>query len=156
MKKEREAGFDLSFSTSKLPEYNGLFDSNLRHYFENRKVQKHLSHIGMVRYQGAALVWRAPQRLIACPAPTLTLHCTAVPRTMLYRQIDHDGHVIDLSRNMGKLSIIEQEFRVAEKAEQQRLREEAEMRVRALCFPAAAAAVLHSNWRHHASSTSVR
>jgi hypothetical protein len=49
MKKEREAGFDLAFSTSKVPEYNGLFDRNLRHYFENRKVQKHLSRIGMVR-----------------------------------------------------------------------------------------------------------
>ena len=47
-------------------------------------------------------------------------------------QIDYDGHVIDLSRNLGKLSIIEQEFREAEKAEQQRLREEADMRVRPL------------------------
>lgn len=37
---------------------------------------------------------------------------------------------MDLKRNMGKLSIIEQEFRAAEKLEQERLREEEEMRVR--------------------------
>ncbi len=49
MHRERESGFDLTFATSKLPEYNGLFDKNLRHYFENRKVQKHLSRVGMVR-----------------------------------------------------------------------------------------------------------
>lgn len=91
MHRERESGFDLTFATSKLPEYNGLFDKNLRHYFENRKVQKHLSRVGM---------------------------------------IDHEGHVIDISKSLGKLSIIEQEFKMAEKAEQQRLREEAEMRRR--------------------------
>ena len=55
MKKERESGFDLSFNTSKLPEYNGLFDSNLRHYFENRKVQKHLSRVGLVRGGGGTV-----------------------------------------------------------------------------------------------------
>ncbi len=50
-------------------------------------------------------------------------------------QIDREGHVVDLSRNMGKLSIIEQEFRAAEKLEQQRLREEDELRVRTVFVP---------------------
>jgi hypothetical protein len=55
---------------------------------------------------------------------------------LLCAQIDHEGHVIDIAKNLGKLSIIEQEFKVAERAEQQRLREEEEMRV---CCRSAAA-----------------
>jgi hypothetical protein len=43
--------------------------------------------------------------------------------------IDHEGRVIDERRAKSKLFIIEQEFKVAEKAERMRLQEEAEMRV---------------------------
>ena len=48
--KERESGFDLTTTTAKLPEYNGLFDTNLRHYFENRRIQRHLHRTGLVRH----------------------------------------------------------------------------------------------------------
>lgn len=51
--KHREQGFDLSIANDKLPDYNALFDRNLRHYFENRNVQHHLYRTGMVR----ALAW---------------------------------------------------------------------------------------------------
>ena len=47
---ERENGWDLSSSrTCKLPEYNALFDPNMRHYFENRVIQKHLHTTGQVK-----------------------------------------------------------------------------------------------------------
>ena len=47
---ERESGWDLSSSrTCKLPEYNALFDPNMRHYFENRVIQKHLHTTGQVK-----------------------------------------------------------------------------------------------------------
>ena len=46
---ERENGWDLSSCrTTKLPEYNALFDPNMRHYFENRVIQKHLHTSGQV------------------------------------------------------------------------------------------------------------
>ena len=45
------------------------------------------------------------------------------------RQIDKDGRVIDLERNKGKLKIIEQEFKSAERIEHWRQKEEEEMRV---------------------------
>mmetsp|Transcript_40861 Transcript_40861/g.52668 ORF Transcript_40861/g.52668 Transcript_40861/m.52668 type:complete len:110 (-) Transcript_40861:267-596(-) len=91
---DQEAGFDLSTcktSGSKLPEYNALFDPNMRHFFENRVVQKHLQRTG---------------------------------------QIDMGGRVIDLERNKGKLHIIEQEFKAAEKIETWRQKEEEDMRYR--------------------------
>ena len=47
--KHREQGFDLSIANDKLPDYNALFDRNLRHYFENRNVQHHLYRTGLVR-----------------------------------------------------------------------------------------------------------
>jgi hypothetical protein len=47
--KEREAGFDLDFGVrSKLPEYNSLLDSNMRHYFESESVQSHLLQTGQI------------------------------------------------------------------------------------------------------------
>jgi hypothetical protein len=46
------------------------------------------------------------------------------------QQIDRFGRIIDIDRNKGKLNIIEQEFKSAERAEQQRQREEEEGRVR--------------------------
>lgn len=49
-------------------------------------------------------------------------------------QIDREGRVVDLDKNKGKLQIIEQEFKKAEKEEELRMKEEAEIRVRN--FPA--------------------
>ena len=51
---------------------------------------------------------------------------------LLYRtgQIDSHGRVIDLEKNKSKLHILEREFKEAERVEQQRQREEIEMRVR--------------------------
>ena len=49
MLKAREEGFDLNFHTDKLPEYNGLFDKNLRHHFESRTAQRLLHSAGLVR-----------------------------------------------------------------------------------------------------------
>ena len=46
--KHREQGFDLSIANDKLPDYNALFDRNLRHYFENRNVQSHLYRTGLI------------------------------------------------------------------------------------------------------------
>ena len=46
--RHREQGFNLNVANDKLPEYNALFDRNLRHYFENRNVQRHLYRTGMV------------------------------------------------------------------------------------------------------------
>ena len=45
-------------------------------------------------------------------------------------QIDKGGRIINLEANKAKLSIIEQEFKAAEKEESLRLKEEEEMRVR--------------------------
>jgi hypothetical protein len=47
--KAREEAFDLSFATAKKDEYNGLFDRNLRAYFDSRNVQGILHKVGMVR-----------------------------------------------------------------------------------------------------------
>jgi hypothetical protein len=58
-------------------------------------------------------------------------HSAATVLRLCHSQIDREGHVIDVAKSTSKLSIIEQEFKVAERLEQQRLREEAEMRVRA-------------------------
>lgn len=47
--KEREDGFDMNFGTrSKLPPYNALLDSNMKHYFENENVQTHLLQTGQI------------------------------------------------------------------------------------------------------------
>lgn len=46
--REREEAFDLTFHVEKLPEYNGLFDKNLRHHFESRSTQKLLHGAGLV------------------------------------------------------------------------------------------------------------
>ena len=103
----------MRFHTDKLPEYNGLFDKNLRHHFESRTTQRLLHGAGLVRGSGG-------------DAPLSSVHA----HSCALAQIDGEGHVVDLGKNMSKLSIIEQEFRAAEKQEQIRLREEEEMRVR--------------------------
>ena len=89
--KEREKQFDMRFGLTKLPKYNGLYDKNLRHHFENRRIQSHLANLGL---------------------------------------IDSEGRVVDLDKAKGKVSIILQEFKNAERAEGLRMKEEAEMRRR--------------------------
>jgi hypothetical protein len=44
-------------------------------------------------------------------------------------QIDKHGRVIDLDKNKAKLKILDREFQKAEQLEQQRLKDEEEMRV---------------------------
>lgn len=43
--------------------------------------------------------------------------------------IDHHGRVINLDKNKSKILILEREFREAQKVEERRMKEEAEMRV---------------------------
>ena len=112
---DRESGWDLSTcksSTAKLPEYNALFDPNMRHFFENRVVQRHLHNTGQVS-----------------PNFSARPHTSFFSQGKISRQIDKDGRVIDLERNKGKLKIIEQEFKSAERIEHWRQKEEEEMRV---------------------------
>ena len=58
----REEGFNNNMTSVELPKYNGLHDHNLRHYFENRRVQGHLHELGLVRA-------RRPPRARARAAP---------------------------------------------------------------------------------------
>ena len=46
--KKREKGFDLNLAKNKLPKYNALLDSNLRHHFESGSRQKQLYKMGLV------------------------------------------------------------------------------------------------------------
>jgi hypothetical protein len=49
--KAREEAFSTNMNTlvnEKLPKYNALHDGNLRHFFENRKIQNHLYQTGLV------------------------------------------------------------------------------------------------------------
>ena len=92
--KQREENFNLnSLNFVKKPEYNALFDPNMRHFFQNGKIQRYLYETG---------------------------------------QIDAHGRVIDLEKNKSKISILEKEFKEAEKVEERRLQEEMQMRVRFL------------------------
>jgi hypothetical protein len=46
---EREKGFDNDFGVrSKLPGYNALQDENMKRFFENTQLQKHLWRTGQV------------------------------------------------------------------------------------------------------------
>lgn len=90
--RQRESGFNLSgVHQERLPEYNALVDRNLRHHFENRTLQSHLSDVGL---------------------------------------IDQRGRIVDLAKQKAKLSIIEQEFKIAEQSEQRRTKDEDEIRRR--------------------------
>lgn len=90
--RQRESGFSLSgVHQERLPEYNALVDRNLRHHFESRTLQSHLSDVGL---------------------------------------IDQRGRIVDLEKQKSKLSIIEQEFKIAELSEQRRSKEEEEIRRR--------------------------
>lgn len=90
--RRREDGFSLSgVHQERLPDYNALVDRNLRHHFENRTLQTHLSDVGL---------------------------------------IDQRGRLVDLEKHKAKLSIIEQEFKLAEQSERRRSKEEDEIRRR--------------------------
>ena len=94
--KKREAGFDIvSIPHARLNEYSALHDPNMRHYFENPRVQRLLYETG---------------------------------------QIDKHGRVISLDKNKAKLNILEREFKKAEAMEEQRLKDEEEMRVSRVCI----------------------
>ena len=38
-----------------MPKYNGLYDRNLRHHFENRRIQKQLHNVGLIDREGRVL-----------------------------------------------------------------------------------------------------
>jgi len=47
----REQAFETNMTTlakAKLPQYNALYDNNLRHFFENKNIQSHLYQTGMI------------------------------------------------------------------------------------------------------------
>jgi hypothetical protein len=51
--RQREAGWNrgLQYAVwhARKPEYNALYDVNMRHFFENEKLQTHLYRMGLVR-----------------------------------------------------------------------------------------------------------
>lgn len=50
--RKREEGFDNDFGVrSKLPEYNALQDDNMKQFFENPHLQKHLWRTGQVSFK---------------------------------------------------------------------------------------------------------
>jgi hypothetical protein len=53
--RKREQGFDLSSQRAKLPDYNALYDRNLRHHFENRVRQKQLHRMGLIDNEGKVI-----------------------------------------------------------------------------------------------------
>lgn len=99
--------FNLSTGPAQIPEYNALRDSHLGYFFRSKFVQRTLLDAGLVSGYAA---FRGTHSF----------------------QIDKYGRLIDIEKNKGRLNIIEQEFRNAERAEEQRMREEEESRVRAL------------------------
>ena len=52
---ERERGFNMDFRNDKLPEYNALRDTHLKHFFENRTVQTHLYETGLIDANGRVI-----------------------------------------------------------------------------------------------------
>ena len=54
--KKREDGFDVrNLGSAKLSEYNALFDPNMRHYCENKKIQQHLYKTGQIDSHGRVI-----------------------------------------------------------------------------------------------------
>jgi hypothetical protein len=53
--KAREAGFDMSNIGEPLSPYDALNDPNMRHFFENRKVQTHLYNTGQIDRHGRVI-----------------------------------------------------------------------------------------------------
>lgn len=54
--KSREEAFDLRVcDMNARNEYNALFDPNMRHYFENRRIQDHLFKTGQIDRHGRVI-----------------------------------------------------------------------------------------------------
>jgi len=53
--KMREQGFETGAFHCKLREYNALHDPNMRHYFENRKLQSLLYSSGQIDRHGRVI-----------------------------------------------------------------------------------------------------
>lgn len=54
--KKKEHGWNLqNIGSFKLPEYNALFDPNMRHFFENSKIQNHLYNSGQIDRHGRCI-----------------------------------------------------------------------------------------------------
>ena len=54
--KAREEGFNLgNLGASKKTDYNALYDPNMRHYFENSKIQKFLLKTGQIDHHGRVI-----------------------------------------------------------------------------------------------------
>uniref|UniRef100_A0A7S2R5M2 Uncharacterized protein n=1 Tax=Rhizochromulina marina TaxID=1034831 RepID=A0A7S2R5M2_9STRA len=52
----RESGWDLtSCRTASLPDYNALYDPNMRHFFENQTIQRHLHRTGQIDRDGRVI-----------------------------------------------------------------------------------------------------
>ncbi|CAB1117964.1 unnamed protein product [Ectocarpus sp. CCAP 1310/34] len=101
--KSREEGWDSTRDNTRIKEYNALFDPNMRHFFETPSVQAHLLRTGQV---------------------------FGSVETQYPKHIDRNGRVIDFQKQKGKLHIIEQEFKQAERIEYWRQKEERDMRER--------------------------
>jgi hypothetical protein len=53
--RKREAGFESNMRSTvneKLPKYDALLDTNLRHFFEGEKIQGHLYNTGLIDRSG--------------------------------------------------------------------------------------------------------
>lgn len=53
--KEREEGFSLQFQNDRVPEYQALFDRNLRSHFENKRRQRELYQVGVIDKEGRVI-----------------------------------------------------------------------------------------------------
>jgi len=53
--RERESGFSINSAGADIPEYNSLYDQNLRHYYDNRRTQQFLYKCGMIDREGRVI-----------------------------------------------------------------------------------------------------
>jgi len=53
--REREKSFYLSNAPCDVPDYNSLYDQDLRHYFDNRRTQKFLYKSGLIDREGRVI-----------------------------------------------------------------------------------------------------
>ncbi|KAA0164578.1 hypothetical protein FNF28_03820 [Cafeteria roenbergensis] len=51
----REEGFTAALGREKMPEYNPLYDANLRHFFGTKSVRSTLFRLGMVDRAGRVI-----------------------------------------------------------------------------------------------------
>lgn len=91
-------------------------------YLKKREKEFDLGNVGAVRLQSYNALFDPNMRHFFESKHT---------QYLLYKtgQIDQHGRVIDLEKNKSKLFILEKEFAAAEKLEEQRQKEEMEMRV---------------------------